>query len=277
MLQQDNPLTMFLQAFLTQTVSHFALMGLIFFVVWKWGEERFRGARIQAKKRFNRKQFLFEAKNTLATVAIGTANAVLISLLYANGMTKISADASALGWPAIVAGFFGFLVFNDVWFYAWHRLMHHPKLFRYVHAVHHKSVDVNPFTVYSFHPVEALILGSAVIPFVVLVPIYLPVLAVLQVVGLANNVMSHLGYEFLPRWYNKIPPFCWMNTATFHNLHHTKFKGNYGLFFRIWDRLFGTELPGYEQAFIERGAALHAAPASPSDNLDKPLQAHPVA
>lgn len=277
MIQQAHPLMMFLQAFLIQSVGHFALMGLLFLVFWKWGAERFRGARIQAKKRISRKQLVFEAKNTLATVAVGTANAVAVSLLYANGMTKLSADASALGWPAIVAGLFGFLLFNDAWFYGWHRLLHHPRLFRYVHAVHHKSVDVNPFTVYSFHPVEAFILGSAVIPVVVLVPMYLPVLGVAQVVGLANNVMSHLGYEFLPRWYNKIPPFCWMNTATFHSMHHTKFHGNYGLLFRVWDRLFGTELPGYKQAFLERGAALRAPHVAPAGNLGKSLPQHPVA
>jgi sterol desaturase/sphingolipid hydroxylase (fatty acid hydroxylase superfamily) len=256
MIEQGHPLEMFLKAFLMQTVAHFALMGLVFAVVWKWGEERFRGARIQAKKRFNRKQFLYESRNTLITMVVGTGNAVLISLCYAAGKTRLTADASALGWWVIVGGFLGFLVFNDIWFYAWHRLMHHPKLFRYVHAVHHKSVDVNPFSVYSFHPVEALILGSSVIPVIFFVPLYLPLLGLAQAIGLANNVMSHLGYEFLPRWYNRIPPFRWLNTATFHSLHHTELRGNYGLMFRIWDQWLGTELPGYDRAFLERGAAL---------------------
>lgn len=265
MIQQAHPLVMFLQAFLTQCVAHFVLVGLVFLVVWKWGEERFRGARIQAKKRFNRKQLVFEVKNTLVTLAVGTGTAVVVSLLYAKGATKLSTDASAFGWPLIAASFVGFLVFNDAWFYAWHRLLHHPKLFRYVHAVHHKSVDVNPFSVYSFHPVEALLLGTAVIPVVLLVPIYLPVLGAAQMVGLANNVMSHLGYELLPRWYIKVPPFRWMNTATFHCLHHTKLNGNYGLLFRLWDRLFGTEVEGYEQTFVERGSALQAAePTTPA-------------
>ena len=90
-------------------------------------------------------------------------------------------------------------------------------------------------------------------------PIYLPALGVLQVLGMMNNIMSHLGYEFLPRWYTRIPPFRWMNTATFHNLHHTKLNGNYGLFFRFWDRALGTEVPEYEETFLKRGAALHAS------------------
>jgi len=28
-------------------------------------------------------------------------------------------------------------------------------------------------------------------------------------------------------------------------MHHSKFKGNYGLYFRIWDRLMKTEHPDY--------------------------------
>jgi sterol desaturase/sphingolipid hydroxylase (fatty acid hydroxylase superfamily) len=32
--------------------------------------------------------------------------------------------------------------------------------------------------------------------------------------------------------------------------------------FRFWDRILGTELPNYEQTFVERGAALQAAPAT---------------
>jgi Delta7-sterol 5-desaturase len=92
------------------------------------------------------------------------------------------------------------------------------------------------------------------------VPIYLPMLGVLHGVGLANNVMSHLGYEFLPRWLLRVPLLRWMNTSTFHNMHHTSSRGNYALMFRFWDRMLGTELPTYEATFIKRGAALRTAP-----------------
>ena len=45
-------------------------------------------------------------------------------------------------------------------------------------------------------------------------------LVALQVVGLVNNIVAHLGYEFMPRWFIRVPPFKWMTTSTFHNLHH---------------------------------------------------------
>jgi sterol desaturase/sphingolipid hydroxylase (fatty acid hydroxylase superfamily) len=36
-----------------------------------------------------------------------------------------------------------------------------------------------------------------------------------------------------------------------HNQHHKFFKGNYGLYFTIWDRLMGTMREDYDKAFEE--------------------------
>jgi Delta7-sterol 5-desaturase len=259
-MQEVSPIVMFVQGFVAQTVTYFAVVALLFWVFWQWGEQRFLGARIQAKRRVDGKQIKFEVKNTFIVLLVGSPVSFVVSMLYASGHTRLTMDASAIGWPMIAATFVGLLIFNDAWFYFWHRTLHHPKLFRYVHAVHHKSVDVNPFSSYSFHWFEGLILGAWILPMALLLPMYIPMLGALHAIGLANNVMSHLGYEFLPKGLMRVPLLRWMNTSTFHNMHHTQFKGNYALMFRFWDRLLGTELPGYEQAFLERGAALRDAP-----------------
>ena len=86
---------------------------------------------------------------------------------------------------------------------------------------------------------------------------------VLQVVGLLNNVMSHLGYELLPRWVLRVPLLRFTNTATFHSLHHTRLRGNFGLHTRLWDRAFGTEVPDYEAVFLQRGEAAPDAVKTP--------------
>ncbi len=268
MIEEAHPLVMLAQGFAGQAFAYFGVVGLLFLVLWRWGEERFRSARIQARRRVDSKQLAFEVRHTLVVLLIGTGTAVSISLLYTSGHTRLTTDAASIGWPAIAATFIALIVLNDAWFYFWHRLLHHPRIFRHVHAVHHRSVDVNPFSSYSFHWVEGLILGGWVLPVVLLVPIYLPMLGVLQGIGLANNVMSHLGCEFLPRSLLRVPLLRWINTSTFHNLHHTSFKGNYGLMFRFWDRLLGTELGHYESTFHERGAGMQTtrhAPASAPD------------
>jgi sterol desaturase/sphingolipid hydroxylase (fatty acid hydroxylase superfamily) len=45
-----------------------------------------------------------------------------------------------------------------------------------------------------------------------------------------------------------------MNTSIAHNMHHRYFKGNYGLYFLVWDRLIGTLNENYDKAFEEIGA-----------------------
>lgn len=246
------PAALFLGQFVAQTVRYFAVVSLTFVVVWKWGAKRFERRRVQSHRRADRAQILYEVKHTLVTLAIGAATAAGVGALYKSGHSKLTMDLA--GWepwqvPLIILGL---VLFNDSWFYWWHRLLHHPKLFKYVHAVHHKSVDTNPFTSYSFHGVEAFLLGGWILPAALLVPMPLLALVAAAILGTANNVMSHLGYEFFPRWLLQVPVLRWMNTATFHGLHHAKSHGNYGLFTRFWDRLLETELDGYEERFLRR-------------------------
>ena len=40
-----------------------------------------------------------------------------------------------------------------------------------------------------------------------------------------------------------------INTSVYHNLHHSKFKGNYSLYFRWWDKLMKTENPDYVKEY----------------------------
>ena len=63
------------------------------------------------------------------------------------------------------------------------------------------------------------------------------------------NVYGHLGFEIAPLWFRRTWLFEVFNTSVHHNLHHSKFKGNYGLYFRVWDRLMGTENPNYVKAY----------------------------
>ena len=103
--------------------------------------------------------------------------------LHAAGLTRLSDGPHAPGVTAawVVAG----LLFNDAWFYGWHRTLHHPALFRHVHVVHHRSVDVNPFTSYSFHVVEAVLLGLWIVP---------------AAGGDARPLTTHVAYERSPVW-----------------------------------------------------------------------------
>jgi sterol desaturase/sphingolipid hydroxylase (fatty acid hydroxylase superfamily) len=241
------------QSFFAQALGYFAVVGAVYLVVWRWGRERFAAARIPSPRRVDAKQLRREVGHTFVTLIAGTTSAGAVMALHASGLTKLSDTPASAAWVAVWV--VGGVLFNDAWFYAWHRLLHHPRLFRHIHVVHHRSLDVNPFTSYSFHAIEAVLLGAWIVPAAVLLPIPITAIGALQGIGLANNVMAHLGYEFLPAWIVKVPLLRFTNTATFHSLHHTRSRGNFGLHTRLWDRLFGTEIADYERVFIARGAS----------------------
>ena len=95
---------------------------------------------------------------------------------------------------------------------------------------------------------ESFLLTFWIFPVSCLFPIYAPVLMFVQIWGLLDNVKEHLGYEFYPAWFNK----SWLRfltTSKHHNMHHSKFNGNYGVHFHIWNRLLGTEFKEYKSEY----------------------------
>lgn len=251
-IDESNLPLLFVKAWLGQALNYFVVVGLVFLLVWKVSARLLASRRIPTRFAFDGAQVVREIANTMVTLGIGTVSAVIILVLYQRGQTSLSPGDDWPLWQS-VAAFAGLIVFNDTWFYWWHRLLHHPKVFKHIHSVHHRSVDVNPFTSYSFHAVEGYLLGAWSLPMALFVPMSFKVLAAAQVVGLLNNVVSHLGYELLPKWWVRAPLVKWTSSATYHSLHHSVFTGNYGLMFRFWDRVMGTEVKDYERAFVQRG------------------------
>ncbi len=140
---------------------------------------------------------------------------------------------------------------HDAYFYWMHRLMHHPKLFRFVHLIHHKSVNPSPWAAYAFHPVEAVLEAGIVAIFLFTIPIHKLHLGLFFLFMIIYNVYGHLGYELYPKGFSRSRIGRWINTSINHNQHHQYFKGNYGLYTLIWDRWMGTIREDYETRFEE--------------------------
>ncbi|QZD91517.1 sterol desaturase family protein [Qipengyuania xiapuensis] len=134
-----------------------------------------------------------------------------------------------------------YLVLHDTWFYWTHRLMHRPAWFRAMHAVHHASRPPTAWAAMSFHPWEA-ITGAIVIPVLVfLVPIHVSMLGLVLLVMTIMGVTNHMGWEMFPRALVHSRLGGWLITASHHQRHHEEYRCNYGLYFRFWDRLCGTD------------------------------------
>jgi len=157
------------------------------------------------------------------------------------GWTRIYSSVAdyPLWWlPASVALY---LFLHDSWFYWTHRWMHRPAIYKRMHAVHHASRNPTAWTAMSFHPWES-VTGAVLIPaLVLLIPIHygalLTVLTVMTVMGVTN----HMWWEMFPRWLVRWPAGNWLITASHHQKHHEKYLCNFGLYFRFWDRLCGTD------------------------------------
>lgn len=180
---------------------------------------------------------------SLASAAIYGVPAGIVAWGWqTQGWTRIYADVGDFPLWYLPISLLAFLLLHDTWFYWTHRLMHRPRWFRIAHAVHHDSRPPTAWAAMSFHPIEALS-GAIVIPALVFViPIHIAMLGLVLAIMTIMGVGNHMGWEMFPRALVHGPAGRWLITATHHQQHHATYRGNYGLYFRFWDRACGTDL-----------------------------------
>ncbi len=159
-----------------------------------------------------------------------------------HGWTQIYTDVASRPLWLLPVSVAAYLLAHDAWFYWTHRWMHRPRPFRIVHALHHASRPPTAWAAMAFHPWEALT-GAIVIPLLVFViPIHVGALGVVLAIMTVMGITNHMGWEMFPRRLVHGPLGGWVITATHHQKHHEAYRGNYGLYFRLWDRACGTDL-----------------------------------
>jgi lathosterol oxidase len=197
------------------------------------------------------KDYLREISFSLTTIIIFSLIIVILNSPTIGPHTTRYKEINSLGWGYYFAVFPMMFFMHDLYFYIMHRIMHHASIFKYVHLVHHQSTNPSPWAAYAFHPLEAIIEQGIVIIFYFSFPIHITHLALFFLFSILYNVYGHLGFELYPKGFNKTMIGRWINTSVNHNQHHQYFKGNYGLYTLIWDRLFGTIRKDYDQQFEE--------------------------
>jgi sterol desaturase/sphingolipid hydroxylase (fatty acid hydroxylase superfamily) len=177
----------------------------------------------------------------------GELRASLISILIFGGFGVLTAvGARAHLWTVVplrsaagVAAELAVLVlWNDVHFYAIHRLLHTRWLYQHVHREHHRAIRPTPFSTYAMHPVEATLLGSVMVCVAPFHAFSLPTLVVFPLVSLVFNNIGHTNYDLAlasSRW-NPLAG------SRRHEGHHRLVHGNYGFLLPLLDMTLGTEL-----------------------------------
>ena len=201
-------------------------------------ERRFPGLHQEQRAQIKREI----AYSLISTVIYGAPAGIVFYLWQHRGMTLIYTDFALYSWWYLPLSLAVYLLVQDTWFYWSHRAMHRYKaLFRLAHAVHHQSRPPTAWTAMSFHPAEA-VSGAIVVPLLVfLVPIHIAMLGAVLAIATVMAVINHMGWELLPRAFVHSRLGGWLISASHHEKHHEDYGCNFGLYFRLWDHLCGTD------------------------------------
>ena len=132
------------------------------------------------------------------------------------------------------------LVLEDLAFYIGHSLLHTEYLYKKIHKQHHSYKSTVTWAAEHAHPLEFVfgniiptILGSHILREKMrpVTQTFFIITRILKTSDAHSGVI--LDYNFF-----RLLPFS--AVAKMHNLHHEKFKGNYGSYFSYWDFTFGT-------------------------------------
>jgi Delta7-sterol 5-desaturase len=170
---------------------------------------------------------------------------------YQQGFTKVYVDLKEHSWTYFFFSILVVLFLYETYYYWLHRWMHHPGIFKIVHKVHHESKHPSVFTSFSFHPYESILQFIFLPVIIFIMPVHYYALGIVLTLMTISAIINHAGLEIYPAKFYKHPIGKWMIGSTHHDLHHSEFKSNFGLYFTFWDRWMGTESRQYEKKFME--------------------------
>jgi sterol desaturase/sphingolipid hydroxylase (fatty acid hydroxylase superfamily) len=214
---------------------------------------RLQGSRLKydpREKHGKSRKFSFRNQvwdNMFWSLASGTTIWSIYEVLYFWGVANDVIPSLSLGEYSIVflIWILAIPVLTSSHFYFIHRLLHWLPLYRAVHRLHHRNIDIGPWSGMSMHPIEHILyLSSVLIHFVI--PSH-PVILLLHIYSRSlGPAFSHAGFEKL-----KIGDTTVVDAGDFHHqLHHRYFECNYGTTDAPWDKWFGTDHDGSDEATI---------------------------
>ena len=242
--------------FLLDFARYLIPAGLAFVTLWWVLRRRLAHRRIQDSypaRHHLRREFLY----SLSSLAIFAALGAVIVFATMSGWTRIYLDLAEMdlglgGWGYWAVTLIAMILLHDAWFYWTHRAMHHRRLFRLFHRVHHRSHNPSPWAAYAFAPAEAVVQGLFIPLLVFWLPLHPSVIGLFMLHQIIRNVLGHSGFEIFPRGTARHPVGRFITTHTHHDLHHSKVTGNYCLYFTWWDRWMGTLREDYADTFDAR-------------------------
>lgn len=183
-------------------------------------------------------------------VTIWTAWEAMTFWLYAHKIIPYAGIREHPVWFVLM--FIVVILFRQVHFYFVHRLIHWKPLFKISHYLHHKNINIGPWSGMSMHPLEHLLYLSGVI-LSWFVPSH-PIHAIFQLMhaGL-TPALGHTGFHRLTGKGERGLE----DNNYFHYLHHRFFTVNYGNEAVPLDKWFGTFYDGSPEAHAKMIVGRH--------------------
>lgn len=187
-----------------------------------------------------------------------------VEMAAALGAIFFNAGISVVGWWLWKADFIilksagitqglldglAMLGFMDFGMYVLHRFVHQPWIFFVFHRFHHRHETTNPISLFVLHPFEVIGFGALMIVFLVFYHMSPGGLIGYLTLNVLWGTLGHSGVEPFPKGFRAIPGLGLLGTSTFHAEHHEHPGFNFGFYTLIWDKLFGTLDPEYDQRF----------------------------
>ena len=157
---------------------------------------------------------------------------------------------SMITWSQSPSLFVFIIIVTPIWhsfhFYWIHRALHWKPLYNKVHSLHHKNVNVGPWSGMSMHPIETFIYLTSVFIHLVIASNPFHIIYHLQFM-IFNAVIAHSGFDGLVLKDKKK-----LSLGRFHHqLHHRHFECNYGNAEMPWDKWFKTFHDGSDNAMAD--------------------------
>jgi sterol desaturase/sphingolipid hydroxylase (fatty acid hydroxylase superfamily) len=202
------------------------------FFEWRYYVRRVQGQQFKYHHKFPAEQpsdvFWFRNQNLdnflrsfLISIPLWTLVQVIFLWCFANGVVPwlnwsehpLYLAALVLVAPAL----------HEVHFFVIHRAIHTKWLYKWVHSIHHNSVNPSPWSSLSMHPVEAFAYHAVALWHLV-IPSN-PVVAMFQLhMAGFGAINGHIGFEKLDLAGGRTLE----SHAYLHYLHHKHFEVNYG-------------------------------------------------
>jgi sterol desaturase/sphingolipid hydroxylase (fatty acid hydroxylase superfamily) len=182
--------------------------------------------------------------SVMSTIVFALTTSALM-VFQERGLTQLYGRVQDHPWWYLPVSYGAVLLLQDGYFYATHRLFHHPALYGWFHQGHHRSRQPTPWTSFAFDPLEAVVQALFLIGIVMLIPLHFVTLLAVLTTMTVWAIVNHLGLEVLPlhfphHWLGR-----WVIGPAHHSIHHRRHGSHYGLYFTLWDRVFGSEDPAY--------------------------------